>query len=152
MNKDGMVIFTLLSYLQYSGLDPSLILMIYINSIIDFDLFSWLPLSQYSRWVNTDRLVILGRPSCIMYIYSAITYKYNLCIHPLGNGIQHIEILSYVECRDRVLILRSFHFIFYNTFVKMYRLSNQILIDLQMFVYYIFCNISVVFLSCVYMY
>jgi hypothetical protein len=86
-----------------SGLEPASIGMKGIDSIIDFKLFSSLPLLEDSARVDTNILIIFAGPSRVMNIqFSPLDIDY-FPVDPFVLWVQHVYILSDVKLQIGVI-------------------------------------------------
>ena len=91
-------ILLLLANLNYSGLEPASPRMVRIHTVIQVHMVTRLPLFEDSSRVEWYLLIVLDRPSSIMYIDGCGAYKHDFSIHPLIDGIKDIDIFPSMKC------------------------------------------------------
>jgi hypothetical protein len=97
-------------YFNDSGFKPSSNRMIRIDSVIYLYVFSFLPLLQYSVWIQRYKSIVLCAPAGIMYINSFLLNLLYFRIHPFLNWILDINIFSNIESLGLFVVFHSSSF------------------------------------------
>lgn len=112
----GSIILTIFIVLEvnHPPLEPTHRRVVGIDTIINFDLFSWFPLRENPIGFDIDVLIISAGPSRVVHVCFVPLNIDNLSVDPFIFGVSDIDILTKVEVKFSLCLLHTSRIIYYN--------------------------------------